>query len=224
MEANHIEGRKLTQNTSKRHLSFLLVVRLRGWITLGTDTNIWIKITPKAKGLQRKQLLPVTPVLPCEQQPGGFASLHHHWRGEAWCHTYPTSLLCPVAECQIQLGSCHCKGKEFMNLINVARMTASPWELHDKFSVFLSLKLLWLRGLLLNLSSAAVLPAGENRCQLKVLTCASDESAQSCSLNSLGSVSTGFVTDVSYLFLHESLPILLHNRKVTFFFTLPLRS
>lgn len=61
-------------------------------------------------------------------------------------------------------------------------------------------------------------PAGENRCQLKVLTCASDESARSYSLNSLGSVSTGFVTDVSSLFLHESLLVLLHNRKVTFFF------
>lgn len=58
---------------------------------------------------------------------------------------------------------------------------------------------------------------------VKELTCASDGSARSCSLNHLGSVSTGFVPSVSYLFLHESLPVLLHDRKVTFF-TLPLMS
>ena len=112
-----------TLNSSKHCLLFLLVVRLRGGVTLRMDIQVWAKITPKAEDFKGKELLPVTPVHPCEQQPVGSASLHHHWRGVAWCRTCPASSLCPVAECQIQLGSCHCKGKEFMSLINAARMT-----------------------------------------------------------------------------------------------------
>ena len=103
------------------------------------DTQVWAKITPKAEDFKGKELLPVTPVHPCEQQPGGSASLHHHWRGVAWCHTCPASSLCPVAECQIQLGSCHCKKKEFMSLINAARMTPPPREFQEELNVFLSL-------------------------------------------------------------------------------------
>ena len=103
------------------------------------DTQVWAKITPKTEDFKGKELLPVTPVHPCEQQPGGSASLHHHWRGVAWCHTCPASSLCPVAECQIQLGSCHCKEKEFMSLINAARMTPPPREFQEELNVFLSL-------------------------------------------------------------------------------------
>ena len=145
-----------TLNSSKHCLLFLLVVRLRGGVTLRMDIQVWAKITPKAEDFKGKELLPVTPVHPCEQQPVGSASLHHHWRGVAWCRTCPASSLCPVAECQIQLGSCHCKGKEFMSLINAARMTPKkkrmtplPQELEEELSVFLSLKFLWLKDLLL---------------------------------------------------------------------------
>ena len=51
MEANHIEGIRRTWNTSKYHLSFWLVVRLRSWVTLGTNTQVWTKITSKTEGL-----------------------------------------------------------------------------------------------------------------------------------------------------------------------------
>lgn len=69
------------------------------------------------EGQARKALLPLTPVLPCEQQPGESASLHRHWRAAVWCHTYPASLLCPVAECLIPLGSGLCSGKGLMSQI-----------------------------------------------------------------------------------------------------------
>lgn len=143
MEAKCAEGMGLALNISRHHLPFWLTVRPRG----GNGHPSWSQNNLQDRRKVFKELLPVTPVLPCEQQPGGSESLHHHWQGEVWCHTYPASSLYPVAEHQIQLGFCHCKGREFMNLINAARMTPPPWELHEEFSVFFSLQLFWLKGL-----------------------------------------------------------------------------